>query len=129
MSNMMEIDDPATQERNLLREAFEADKITSLKSGQKWFVLSTRWFNKWKDYVDYMDMKEGKSVRPGKIDNKILIDKILDTENIPGLYAVAMKEDLSEPDDYVIISEHVSIHFKFINSFNRYGNYLMDFMV
>jgi ubiquitin carboxyl-terminal hydrolase 4/11/15 len=95
------------EERRQVREAFEKDKIISLKPGQKWYILSTLWFNKWSTYVDYMELNEPSGPRPGMIDNTPLIDKTIETKDIPELYKVALKEDLSEHDDYYIVSSQV----------------------
>jgi hypothetical protein len=104
----MDVD--TNDERSLFKELFEKDKTLSLQPGQTWYVLNTPWFNQWKEHVNFIESPTHTAApKPGKINNKHLIQKILKTEDIPELFSVAMKEDLSEPDDYVVISETVRV--------------------
>lgn len=55
-----------------------------LKFGDRHYVIDSKWWSMWKDYVRY-DEKEPKNFgqRPDKIDNDILLEDVQDTSETP----------------------------------------------
>ena len=94
-----------------------------IREKSEWFVLSSEWLNKWKEYVDYegTDEAEDSSMQcthPGMITNEDIIDEVEDLlfDYKRGHLNVNLKENLREEDHYQIIDEKL---WKFLRI--RYG--------
>ena len=70
---------------------------TQLREGDKWYLISTTWFRKWKKYVGCINtISMGKpSAKPGPIDNSSLFEE----------GSEALKENLVDEQEYVLVPE------------------------
>eukprot|EP01087_Luapelamoeba_hula_P007900 TRINITY_DN1943_c0_g1_i3.p1 TRINITY_DN1943_c0_g1~~TRINITY_DN1943_c0_g1_i3.p1 ORF type:complete len:1256 (+),score=322.20 TRINITY_DN1943_c0_g1_i3:123-3890(+) len=85
----------AEEEKRILKDMdWEAERV---KKDETWFILSSRWFSQWKDFVNY-DGYNYEGPRPGPISNDYLIRQgTMDY----------IRKDFSEGQHYEIIPERV----------------------
>lgn len=81
-----------------------------IREKSEWFVISSDWLNRWKEYVDYegTDNTEDSSMQsthPGMITNEDIIDEAGDVlfDYKRGHLNLNLKENLREEDHYQII--------------------------
>ena len=90
-----------------------------IKDKSEWFIISWRWFEKWKEYVNFENDSEIiERNHPGMIgNNEILEDsKYVLHDNQRQHLNINLKENLKEETDYMIINEKM---WKFLAT--RYG--------
>lgn len=96
-------DTPSTpeEEKNLIKEM---EAKNPMKPGDTWYVISSQWWRKWKDYVSY-DYSSYSSFRqkPGPIDNADIIE--YDPECKPGEEKI--KKSLMEHYDFVVVHSKI----------------------
>ena len=90
---------------------FELKKM-DIHEKSEWFVISTFWLNKWKDYVRYEEFNETEDSsmqanHPGMITNEDILDEVPDLlyDFKRPHFNVNLKENLREEDHYNIIDE------------------------
>ena len=67
-----------------------------LAAGQTWYLVATRWYNQWEEYVQMAGARQGGGPHPGPIDNSHIIE-------LDGSLSSYMRERM----DYVLRSEAI----------------------
>lgn len=83
--------DIKTQREEVLKNIGE-----KILQGNYWYLISSKWFDSWKDFVDYNE-KGTKGEIPGPIDNEPLL---LQNEDI-------LRQDVKENTDFVLVPEKI----------------------
>mmetsp|Transcript_42148 Transcript_42148/g.48910 ORF Transcript_42148/g.48910 Transcript_42148/m.48910 type:complete len:180 (+) Transcript_42148:292-831(+) len=101
------------EEFKTLWEEFELAKM-DVREKSEWFLISSEWISKWKDFVEYYNEDGGvdsamETAHPGMITNKDIIEdvsNVLYDPKRPHLN-VNLKENLREEDHYFIVNYSV----------------------
>jgi hypothetical protein len=71
-----------------------------LKLGDKWYLISSDWYNRWASYVALDQKQKPTEIPPDRISNKKLFEQDVKSQ----VKKLKLKDSLIEEIDYVIVS-------------------------
>eukprot|EP01118_Nematostelium_gracile_P016981 TRINITY_DN7131_c0_g1_i1.p1 TRINITY_DN7131_c0_g1~~TRINITY_DN7131_c0_g1_i1.p1 ORF type:complete len:918 (-),score=273.75 TRINITY_DN7131_c0_g1_i1:43-2796(-) len=85
-------------EKKYIKELEAKANLAGIQMGQTWYLVNSRWWKSWKEYVAYEIYNYGNGAPPSEINNENLIEPGTDGK---------LKKSCMEPIDFIVVSEEM----------------------
>lgn len=101
---------PTSDQRAIIKDLLK--KNGKLAQGERWYLVSFKWYKLWKEYVSFDSEENGKTPTTSlnqaePVDNSALVGAGFSDDGAAGGAAIKLRDGLLEDTDYSLVPESV----------------------